>query len=65
MTIAGKRTKVRIAPKRRRAAATIDLRGRAQGTVTVKVAVRATSGRLIRQTRRYKTCSPGIAPKSA
>lgn len=65
VTIAGKRTTVRIASKRRRAAATIDLRGRGEGTVTVKVFVRATSGRLIRQTRSYTTCTPGTTPTPA
>jgi len=42
-----------------RTTARIDLRGLPKGTVTVRVVARTTSGRAVRETRRYRTCTPG------
>ena len=57
VTVAGKRVKVRTAEGRR--VATVDLRGQARRTVTVKVRQRLSDGRLVTQTRRFRPCRPG------
>jgi ABC-2 type transport system ATP-binding protein len=50
VTVAGKRVRVR------RGRAVIDLRGRPKGTVKVKVVARR-QGKLVRETRTYRTCT--------
>ncbi len=52
--VAGKPVKVRREAGRLRA--TVDLRGQARKTVTVRVVARTTRGRTVRETRTYRTC---------
>ncbi len=51
----GKRVRVL---RGRRLRARIDLRGLPKGRVEVKVVARAADGRTVRETRRYRTCTP-------
>jgi hypothetical protein len=53
--VAGKRAKVRRSG--RRLIAVVDLRGRAPGRFTVRVRATSTTGRTLRETRRYRTCA--------
>jgi putative CocE/NonD family hydrolase len=55
VTVAGRR---RVANAGRRTAV-VDLRGLPKGRFTVRIAIRTTSGRVIRRDRRYRTCTPG------
>lgn len=56
VTVAGKR--VKVFRKRGRLRARIDLRGRAPQRVRVKVVARTTRGKVLRDTRVYRTCVP-------
>ena len=56
VTVAGKR--VKVFRKRGRIRARIDLRGRAPQRVRVKVVARTTRGKVLRDTRVYRTCVP-------
>jgi hypothetical protein len=53
VTVDGRRVAVR---RGRRLTAPVDLRGLPRGRFTVRVAVRLRSGRVVRETRRYRTC---------
>jgi ABC-2 type transport system ATP-binding protein len=55
VTVGGKRVKVTRSHGRLRAL--VDLRGKARRTVTVKIVARTGTGRVIRETRRYRTCA--------
>ena len=57
----GKRIRVRRSNGRLRA--TIDLRGRQRERVVVRARVRTTRGRVLRETRAYRTCIPTKKPK--
>jgi ABC-2 type transport system ATP-binding protein len=56
VTVAGKR--VKVFRKRGRVRARVDLRGRAPERVRVKVVARTTRGKVLRDTRVYRTCVP-------
>ncbi len=56
VTVAGRR--VKVFRKRGRIRARIDLRGRAPQRVRVKVVARTTRGKVLRDTRVYRTCVP-------
>jgi ABC-2 type transport system ATP-binding protein len=56
VTVAGKR--VKVFRKRGRIRARVDLRGRAPERVRVKVVARTTRGKVLRDTRVYRTCVP-------
>ena len=56
VTVAGRR--VKVFRKRGRVRARIDLRGRAPQRVRVKVVARTTRGKVLRDTRVYRTCVP-------
>ena len=56
VTVAGKR--VKVFRKRGRIRARVDLRGRAPQRVRVKVVARTTRGKVLRDTRVYRTCVP-------
>jgi hypothetical protein len=56
----GKRVRVRRG--RPHFTARIDLRGKREKVVVVRVVSRTKSGRLLRETRRYRTCTPGPRP---
>ena len=43
--------------------ARIDLRGLPRGTVRVRIEAATTDGRLIRHTRKYRTCAKRRGPK--
>ena len=61
VTVAGRR--VKVFRKRGRVRARIDLRGRAPQRVRVKVVARTTRGKVLRDTRVYRTCVPKeVAP---
>ena len=55
VTLGGRPVTVRGRGALRRA--TIDLRGRARGRATVRIRIRTTHGRLITDTREYRTCT--------
>ena len=57
VTVDGKRAKVRRAQPH--FLARIDLRGKRRKVVVVRVVSRTRSGRVVRETRRYRTCRPG------
>jgi hypothetical protein len=42
----------------RRHAAVVDLRGLPKGRFTVRIVVTGTDGRVLRGSRRYRTCTP-------
>ena len=54
VTANGKR--VRVRRRGRRLIAVVDLRGRRGTTVVVRVRARTTTGRTVRETRRYRAC---------
>jgi hypothetical protein len=54
VTVDGRPVKVRRS--RGRLTAVVDLRGRPRGRFTVRVRARTTTGRAVRDTRRYRTC---------
>jgi ABC-2 type transport system ATP-binding protein len=56
VTVAGKR--VKVFRKRGRIRARVDLRGRPPQRVRVKVVARTTRGKVLRDTRVYRTCVP-------
>ena len=56
VTVAGRR--VKVFRKRGRIRARVDLRGRAPERVRVKVVARTTRGKVLRDTRVYRTCVP-------
>ena len=56
VTVGGRRVRVRRV--RGRLVATIDLRGRRRGIVVVRSVARTRDGRIVRETRRYRTCTP-------
>lgn len=55
VTLNGKRLKTRRAANGRRTSV-VDLRGRRRGTVTLRVSGRTAKGRVVKRTRRYRTC---------
>ena len=55
VTLNGKRLKTRRAANGRRTAV-VDLRGRKRGRVTLRVKGRTPKGKLVKRTRRYRTC---------
>ncbi|MFL5846595.1 MAG: LVIVD repeat-containing protein [Solirubrobacteraceae bacterium] len=59
VTVDGKRVKVRSGTPH--FTARVDLRGKRKKVVVVRVVSRTKSGRVVRETRRYRTCSPGRA----
>ena len=59
VTVDGKRVKVRRG--RRHYTARIDLRGKKKKVVVVRIVSRTKSGKVVRETRRYRTCKPGRA----
>ena len=56
VTVAGRR--VKVFRKRGRIRARVNLRGRAPERVRVKVVARTTRGKVLRDTRVYRTCVP-------
>lgn len=54
VTVDGRRVKVRRS--RGRLVAVVDLRGRGRGAFAVRVRAKTSTGRTIRETRRYRTC---------
>jgi hypothetical protein len=57
VTVDGKRVKVRRG--RRHYTARVDLRGKRKKVVVVRIVSRTKSGKRLRETRRYRTCTPG------
>lgn len=57
--VSGRR--VRVMRRGGRLRARVDLRGRPQGRVRVKIVARTRSGRTVKRTRRYRTCTPRAA----
>ena len=55
VTLNGRRLKTRRAANGRRTSV-VDLRGRKRGRVTLRVRGRTSKGRLVKRTRRYRTC---------
>ena len=56
VTVAGRR--VKVFRKRGRVRARVDLRGKVRQRVRVKVLARTTRGKVLRDTRVYRTCTP-------
>ncbi|MEA2291559.1 MAG: type transport system ATP-binding protein, partial [Solirubrobacteraceae bacterium] len=55
VTVAGKRVKVRR--RHGRLTAVVNLQGKVKRTVRVRVVARTKTGRIVRETRRYRTCA--------
>jgi ABC-2 type transport system ATP-binding protein len=55
VTVAGKRVKVRR--RHGRLTAVVNLRGKPKRTVKVRAVARTSTGRIVRETRRYRTCA--------
>ena len=56
VTVDGKRVRVR---RGRKFTARVDLRGKPRKIVVVRVRAVTRSGKVVRETRRYRTCRPG------
>ncbi len=63
VTVNGKPVDVRAEPQRYgyRFTAPVDLRGLPKGTYEVQIKARAADGRILRGSRRYRTCAPKLA----
>jgi hypothetical protein len=59
VTVDGKR--VRVRKGRRHHTARIDLRGKPKKVVVVRIVSRTRSGKVVRETRRYRTCAPSAS----